>query len=106
MTSDPIEEMLELCQALIDMIGGVGACPDLTVMQQSFSDTVDDAMKAYKKGEIEVDIRTLPPVMYAFATEELPVLCTGDAADLEKARKQLGLFINSVKELVQPRAIE
>lgn len=106
MTSNPIEEMLELCQALIDMIGSVGACPDLTVIQQSFSDTVDDAMKAYKRGEIEVDIRTLPPVMYDFATEELSVLCTGDAADLEKARKQLGLFITSVKELVHPRTIE
>jgi hypothetical protein len=103
MTSNPIDEMLELCQALIDMIGGVGACPDLFVMQKSFSDAVDRAMSAYKNGEIEVDIRTLPPVMYAFATEELPVLCQGDAEDLEKAKKQLGLFMTSVKELVRPR---
>ncbi len=104
MTSDPIDDMLELCQALIDMIGGAGACPDLFVMQKTFSDTVDRAMDAYKKGEITVDIRTLPPLMYAFATEELPVLCQGDVEDLEKARKQLGLFITSVKELVKPHS--
>ena len=52
-------------------------------------------MVAYKNGEIEADIRTLPPIMYAFATEELPVLCQGDEEDLEKARKQLGLFKTS-----------
>ncbi|MFW9849699.1 MAG: hypothetical protein ACFFF4_11180 [Candidatus Thorarchaeota archaeon] len=106
MTSNPIDEMLELCQALIDMIGGVGACPDLFVMQESFSDAVDKAMTAYKNGEIEVDIRTLPPIMYAFATEELPLLCQGDAEDLEQARKQLNLFMTSVRELVNPKPSE
>ncbi len=106
MTSNPIDEMLELCQALIDMIGGAGACPDLFIMQQSFSDTVDRAMKSYKNGEIEVDIRNLPPIMYAFATEELPILCQGDIEDLEKARKQLGLFMTSVRELVNPKTSE
>jgi len=103
MTSDQIEEMLELCQALIDMIGGVGACPDVTIVQQSFSDAVDDTMKAYKRGEIEVDIRTLPPVMYTFATEELPILCGGGPEDLLKAEQQLNLFVVSVKELIRPR---
>lgn len=61
-------------------------------------------MKAHKKGEIEVDIRTLPPVMYAFATEELPILCGGGPVDLLKAEQHLNLFVVSVKELVHPRA--
>ncbi len=103
MNQNPIEEMLDICQALIEMIENVGACPDVTAMQETFSDAVDSAMKAYQDGKIEVDIRTLPPVMYAFATDELPVLCHGSQEDLERAKQQLKLFIVAVNELVRPR---
>lgn len=106
MEPNPIDEMLDIAQALIDMIEEVGACPDLSSMQQTFSNAVDNAMKAYQNGEIEVDIRTLPPVMYAFAMEELPLLCQGTEADLRMAKQQLGLFLVSIKELVNPRMSE
>jgi hypothetical protein len=106
MKTNPIDKMLDIAQTIIVMIDDVGACPDLSAMQQTFSDTVDNAMKAYKEGQIQVDIRTLPPVMYAFAMEELPILCQGSEEDLKKAKQQLKLFIVSIRELVKPRMKE
>ena len=103
MKQNPIEEMLDICHALIDMIENVGACPDVTAMQETFSDAFTSAMRAYQAEEIEVDIRTLPPIMFAFATEELPILCSGSQEDLDKAKQQLKLFIVAVNELVHPK---
>ncbi len=98
-----IEEMLEHCQQLIDMIDRVGACPELTVIHETFVESVNRAMKAYEEGKIAVDLRALPPVMYSFATEELPVLCQGGPDDIQNARRQLKLFMVSVKEILKPK---
>lgn len=101
MKPNPIEEMFDICNTLIEMIDVVGVCPDLISMQETFSETVENAMKAYQRGEIDVDIRMLPPAMYAFATEELPVLCAGNPDDLRRAKQQLKLFIASMNELTR-----
>ncbi len=98
--------MLEACEMLVEIIEIQGACPDMTLALNVFTEAVSKAMRLYQEGTIETDVRTLPPVMYEFVENELPVLCSGDASDLEKARKQLNLFIVSVKELVQPRTLE
>ncbi len=106
MAANPIKEMLDIADALIEIIEKLGACPDVTTVQQMFSATVGKAIKAYQEGKIEVDIRSMPPVMYTFTMEELPHLCKGNEDDLNRAKQQLKLFITSIRELVNPMVNE
>ncbi|MBD3404832.1 MAG: hypothetical protein GF411_01695 [Candidatus Lokiarchaeota archaeon] len=101
--TDPIDKIRTSCNELIVALEQ-DSCPDLIVIAMNFSNAVDQAMDAYKRGEISVDMSVMPKIMHSFATEELPDLCRGNKEDREKARKQCRLFLITMEELVQPKS--
>lgn len=101
----PIENMKISCQNLLKKLDGCEECPDIEYCLAQFISAVEEAMQIFNSGDIKVEMGTLPRTMHMFSTEELPVLCQGDASDRKKACQHLRLFLVTMDQLVRPEFI-
>ncbi len=101
-----LEAVRESCRRLIEQLERGADCDELLVAQREFEQAVDDAMDAYRRGEIRVDAVALPELMYEFVKTELPMLCRGDSAMRTRALQRARLFLNTMDLVVAPVEVD
>ena len=96
-----MEKMDELIHELIDTINKKLNHKKIIEIQQKFTQIINDAMNAYKKGEITVNVKSLPLVMYEWAANELPIEIQNHN-NFKKIKNQLVLFHNTIEHILNP----
>lgn len=89
----------------MELIENHADCEFIGAAQRAFVQSVQAAMDAYKAGEIQVETRALPDVMYDFVLNDMPDLCAADRDTLILILKKLRLFLNTMDLLVCPTEI-
>ncbi|MHA1740496.1 MAG: hypothetical protein ACTSVD_00205 [Candidatus Thorarchaeota archaeon] len=97
-----IDAIRESCYYLMALIENSADCEEIGRAQLAFRRAVDQAMKAYKRGEIAVDIRTMPTVMHDFVMNDMPDPCSADRETLARFLTKIRLFLNTMDLLVRP----
>ena len=97
-----IETLSENLKRLIAIIEGDGALEAIASAQRSFTSAVEDAMKKYNDGKIEVQVRGLPADMHLFATRDLPKLIE-DEGHWPRIIKDLKRFERVMELVVEPK---
>lgn len=105
-TDDPLDRVVRTCTVLHDLLLSDPSCPEVELRVADFANAVDRAMDVYRAGKIRVEMHTMIPLMYEFAVSELPELCRQGPDALERARKQLRLFLTTMEQLLRPRLAE
>ncbi len=98
--------MIRCCEELISAIENGDRCEQLMEKQRAFSESVENAMRAYKAGKILTQLPALPEVMYQFATKKLPEMCAADEEQIHRALTQLKLFLVTVQNVVKPELVD
>ncbi|MCF2137372.1 MAG: hypothetical protein K9W43_09075 [Candidatus Thorarchaeota archaeon] len=101
----PIDAMREACRYLRDLIEQDADCESIGRAQKAFLATVREAMVAYKNGEIKVDLRSLPEVMYDFVMNDLPDLCVANRETLLRSLQKIKLFLNTMDLVIKPTEV-
>ena len=97
-----IDEMLSEVENLIREVSNCESVESCFPIQDRFTSIVEQAMKDFKEGKIQVDVKALPLPMYFWATEELPAKIK-DPENLESIKTQLILFKNSILHILNPK---
>ncbi len=71
-------------------------------LQRIFTESVINAMSEFKKGNIEVDVETLPIVMFNWVTKELPIKIL-DKDNFKKIIDELVLFNITILKILNPK---
>ncbi|MHA1245738.1 MAG: hypothetical protein ACTSPE_00145 [Candidatus Thorarchaeota archaeon] len=100
-----IDAIRESCCYLMELIENRADCEETGRAQLAFKRAVDEAMEAYKRGEIAVDMRTIPTVMHDFVMNDMPDLCSADRETLARSLKKIHLFLNTMDLLVRPSEV-
>lgn len=97
-----IDNMLIEADNLISKVSSGSSVKSCFPVQERFSAIVEGAMKAFKEGKIQVDVKALPLPMYFWATEELPEKIK-NPENFDSIVTQLKLFKNSINHILNPK---
>ncbi|MHA1771057.1 MAG: hypothetical protein ACTSYL_13070 [Candidatus Thorarchaeota archaeon] len=100
-----IDAMRDACSHLRDLIEQGADCESIGQAQKDFLSAVNEAMIAYKNGEIQVGLRSLPEVMYDFVVNDLPDLCVADRETLLRSLQKIKLFLNTMDLVIRPTEV-
>ncbi|MFX1276425.1 MAG: hypothetical protein ACFFBP_17180 [Promethearchaeota archaeon] len=97
-----LKKLEENLQILLTSINDEESIEKILENQQNFTRVIEDAMEAFQKGNIKVDVsQALPKVMYGWAVNELP----NEIKNPEKharVKNQLILFMNTIENILRP----
>ncbi|MBN1572109.1 MAG: hypothetical protein JW984_02815 [Deltaproteobacteria bacterium] len=102
MENRTIETLSENLKRLIAIIEGDASLEAIASAQKSFTSAVEEAMKKYNEGKIEVQVRGLPADMHIFATRDLPKIIE-DEGQWPKILKDLKRFERVMELVVEPK---
>ncbi len=98
-TIETLREKLRKLTAILESGEDLNA---VLAAQKSFSSAVDEAMKKYNEGKIEVKVKGLPADMHLFATKDLPKLIE-DESQWPNILKDLKRFERVMELVVEPK---
>ena len=99
---ETIKTLREELRKLAAILEGGEDLNAVLAAQKSFSSAVDEAMKRYKEGKIEVKVKGLPADMHLFATRDLPKLIE-DEDRWPNILKDLKRFERIMDLVVEPK---
>ncbi len=100
-----IDAMRDACCLLRDLIEHGADSEMIGQAQKMFLSAVQDAMTAYKNGEIQVELRNLPDVMYDFVVNDMPDLSVADRDTQLRALQKIKLFLNTMDLVICPTEV-
>ncbi|MGQ4876613.1 MAG: hypothetical protein ACP6IY_21310 [Promethearchaeia archaeon] len=97
--------MVDKIDRLINLIDNNQSKDDIIAAQKEFTQTVEEAMVAFKNGKITVDIsKALPLVMYNWVVEELPSKIV-DPENYKDIKRELILFKSNITIVLNPAEV-